>query len=144
MKKINKPEKEIEKKFFEKIEKLKIVDEDLDEVRKKELESIKKTTDKNEEKIDKIEELFKKDYVNLNNFFYVNPFASGNNMKYDEQKLNKEKKEDGKKKDDKDKDVIYDTKQGKFIIKDLEKEIEMSKLNKKRKRKALEEKEKDL
>ena len=143
-KKINKPEKEIEKKFFEKIEKLKIADEDLDEVRKKELESIKKTTDKNEEKIDKIEELFKKDYVNLNNFFYVNPFASGNNMKYDEQKLNKEKKEEGKKKDDKEKDVIYDTKQGKFIIKDLEKEIELSKLNKKRKRKALEEKEKDL
>ena len=40
-----------------------------------------------------------------------------------------------KKKDEKEKDVIYDTKQGKFIIKDLEKEIEISKLNKKRKRK---------
>ena len=143
-KKINKPEKEIEKKFFEKIEKLKIVDDDLDDLRKKELESIKKTTDKKEEKIDKIEELFKKDYVNLNNFFYVNPFASGNNMKYDEQKLNKEKKEENKKKDEKEKDVIYDTKQGKFIIKDLEKEIEISKLNKKRKRKANEEKEKNL
>ena len=135
-KKINKPEKEAEKKFFEKIEKLNIGDDDLDEVRKKELESIKKVENKKEEKIDKIEELFKKDYVNLNNFFYVNPFASGNNMKYDEQKINKDKKEEKKnKKDEKEKDVIYDTKQGKFIIKDLEKEIEISKLNKKRKRK---------
>ncbi len=135
-KKINKPEKEAEKKFFEKIEKLNIGDDDLDELRKKELESIKKTENKKEEKIDKIEELFKKDYVNLNNFFYVNPFASGNNEKYDEQKINKDKKDEKKnKKDEKDKDVIYDTKQGKFIIKDLEKEIETSKLNKKRKRK---------
>ena len=144
-KKINKPEKEIEKKFFEKIEKLNIVDDDLDELRKKELESINKKNTK-EEKIDKIEELFKKDYVNLNNFFYVNPFASGNNMKYDEQKINKEKKEEKNKKDEKEKekDVIYDTKQGKFIIKDLEKEIELSKLNKKRKRKVKDEKEKNL
>ena len=90
-KKINKTEKELEKKFFEKIEKLNIADEDLNEMRKKELEEFKKSTDKKEDKIDKIEELFKKDYVNLNNFFYVNPFASGNNMKYDEQKINKEK-----------------------------------------------------
>ena len=145
-KKINKTEKELEKKFFEKIEKLNIADEDLDEMRKKELEEYKKTTDKKEEKIDKIEELFKKDYVNLNNFFYVNPFASGNNMKYDEQKINKEKKEEKNKKgkEKEEKDVIYDTRQGKFIIKDLEKEIEISKLNKKRKRKAKEEKEKEL
>ena len=88
--------------------------------------------------MDKIEQLFKKDYVNLNNFFYVNPFASGNNMKYDEQQINKEKKENkllaNNKKEEKDKDVIYDTKKGKFIIKDLEKEIEIAKLNKKRKR----------
>ena len=90
-KKINKTEKELEKKFFEKIEKLNIADEDLNEMRKKELEEFKKSTNKKEDKIDKIEELFKKDYVNLNNFFYVNPFASGNNMKYDEQKINKEK-----------------------------------------------------
>ena len=142
-KKINKPEKELEKKFFEKIEKLNIADDDLDEMRKKELESLK-AADKKEEKIDKIEELFKKDYVNLNNFFYVNPFASGNNEKYDEQKINKEKKEEKNKKEEKEKDVIYDTKQGKFIIKDLEKEIEMSKLKKKRKRKEKMEKEKDL
>ena len=40
-------------------------------------------------------------------------------------------------------DVIYDTKKGKFIIKDLEKEIETAKLNKKRKRQRLE-KEKNL
>ena len=112
-------------------------------MRKKELESLK-VADKKEEKIDKIEELFKKDYVNLNNFFYVNPFASGNNEKYDEQKINKEKKEEKNKKEEKEKDVIYDTKQGKFIIKDLEKEIEMSKLKKKRKRKEKMEKEKDL
>ena len=44
----------------------------------------------------------------------------------------------------KEKDVIYDTKQGKFIIKDLEKEIEISKLKKKRKRQEKDEKEKDL
>ena len=143
-KKMNKNEKELEKKFFEKIEKLNIADDDLDEMRKKELEDLKKTTDKKENKMDKIEELFKKDYVNLNNFFYVNPFASGNNMKYDEQKINKEQKEEKNKKEEKEKDVIYDTKQGKFIIKDLEKEIEISKLNKKRKRKAKEEKEKEL
>ena len=143
-KKINKPEKETEKKFFEKIEKLNIGDDDLDELRKKELEEIKKTENKKEEKIDKIEELFKKDYVNLNNFFYVNPFASVNNTKYDEQKINKDKKEEkNNKKDEKDKDVTYDTKQGKFIIKYLEKEIETSKLNKKRKRKA-DEKAKEL
>ena len=139
-KKINKPEKEAEKKFFEKVQKLNIIDDDIEEIRKKELESIKNKKDAKEEKMDKIEELFKKDYVNLNNFFYVNPFASGNNMKYDEQKLNKEKKEEKNKKEEKAKDVIYDTKQGKFIIKDLEKEIELSKLNKKRKRK---DKEKD-
>ena len=143
-KKINKPEKELEKKFFEKVEKLNIADDDLEEVRKKELESMKKTENDKEDKIDKIEELFKKDYVNLNNFFYVNPFASGNNMKYDEQKLNKEKKEEKNKKEDKEKDVLYDTKKGKFIIKDLEKEIELSKLNKKRKRKEKEEREKAL
>ena len=143
-KKMNKPEKETERKFFEKIEKLNIGDDDLDELRKKELEEIKKTENKKEEKIDKIEELFKKDYVNLNNFFYVNPFASGNNTKYDEQKINKDKKEEkNNKKDEKDKDVTYDTKQGKFIIKDLEKEIETSKLNKKRKRKE-DEKAKEL
>ena len=142
-KKINKPEKELEKKFFEKIEKLNIADDDIDEMRKKELESLK-AADKKEEKIDKIEELFNKDYVNLNNFFYVNPFASGNNEKYDEQKINKEKKEEKNKKEEKEKDVIYDTKQGKFIIKDLEKEIEISKLKKKRKRQEKDEKDKDL
>ena len=144
-KKINKPEKEIEKKFFQKIEKLNIVDDDLNELRKKELESFNNKNNTKEEKLDKIEELFKKDYVNLNNFFYVNPFASGNNMKYDEQKFNKDKiEEKNNKKKEKDKDVIYDTKKGKFIIKDLEKEIEIAKLNKKRKRKAKEELEKDL
>ena len=137
-KKINKGENNLEKKFLEKIEKLKLTDENLDEIRKQELESITKKENKDEEKMDKIEQLFKKDYVNLNNFFYVNPFASGNNMKYDEQQINKEKKENkllaNNKKEEKDKDVIYDTKKGKFIIKDLEKEIEIAKLNKKRKR----------
>jgi len=137
-KKINKGENNLEKKFLEKVEKLKITDENLDEIRKQELESINKKENKDEEKMDKIEQLFKKDYVNLNNFFYVNPFASGNNMKYDEQQINKEKKENkllaNNKKEEKDKDVIYDTKKGKFIIKDLEKEIEIAKLNKKRKR----------
>ena len=137
-KKINKGENNLEKKFFEKIEKLKLNDENLDEMRKQELESISKKENKEEEKLDKIEQLFKKDYVNLNNFFYVNPFASGNNTKYDEQLINKEKKENkddtNNKKDEKDKDVIYDTKKGKFIIKDLEREIEIAKLNKKRKR----------
>ena len=137
-KKINKGENNLEKKFLEKIEKLKLTDENLDEIRKQELESITKKENKDEEKMDKIEQLFKKDYVNLNNFFYVNPFASGNNMKYDEQQINKEKKENkllaNNKKEEKDKDVIYDTKKSKFIIKDLEKEIEIAKLNKKRKR----------
>ena len=142
-KKINKPDKEIEKKFFQKIEKLNIADDDLDDLRKKELESLKKD-DKKEEKIEKIEELFIKDYVNFNNFFYVNPFASGNNIKYDEQKINREKKEEKNKKELKEKDVLYDAKQGKFIIKDLEKEIEISKLSKKRKRQAKLEKEKEL
>ena len=145
-KKINKSEN-IEKKFLEKVEKLKLNDENLDEMRKQELEDIAKKENKNEEQIDKIEQLFNKDYVNLNNFFYINPFASGNNTKYDEQQINKEKKEnknDNKEKDkDKDKDVIYDTKKGKFIIKDLEKEIEDAKLKKKRKRQMLE-KEKNL
>ena len=137
-KKINKGENNLEKKFLEKVEKLKLTDENLDEMRKQELESINKKENKEEEKMDKIEQLFKKDYVNLNNFFYINPFASGNNVKYDEQQLNKEKKENkndiNKTKEEKDKDVIYDTKKGKFIIKDLEKEIEIAKLNKKRKR----------
>ena len=54
------------------------------------------------------------------------------------EKINKDKKEEKKnKKDEKEKDVIYDTKQGKFIIKDLEKEIEKLKLNKKRKGKMM-------
>ena len=146
-KKINKSEN-IEKKFLEKIEKLKLSDENIDEVRKQELELISKKENKEEEKLDKIEQLFKKDYVNLNNFFYINPFASGNNPKYDEQQINKEKKENkddinNTKEKNKDKDVIYDTKKGKFIIKDLEREIELSKLNKKRKR-QMREKEKNI
>ena len=114
------------------------------EMRKQELESLNKKENKEEEKLDKIEQLFKKDYVNLNNFFYVNPFASGNNPKYDEQKINKEKKENKNNKDkEKEDDVRYDAKKGKFIIKDLEKEIEIAKLNKKRKR-QMQEKEKNL
>ena len=145
-KKINKNEN-IEKKFLEKIEKLKLNEEDLEDMRKQELELLSKQENKEEQKIDKIEQLFKKDYINLNNFFYINPFASGNNPKYDEQQINKEKKgtkENNKEKEkDKDKDVIYDTKKGKFIIKDLEKEIEVAKLNKKRKRQILE-KEKNM
>ena len=74
----------------------------------------------------------------------MNPFASGNNVKYDEQKINKDKNQEKSKKEEKEKDITYDAKQGKFIIKDLEKEIEISKLNKKRKRKEKEEKEKEL
>ena len=142
-KKINKNEN-TEKKFLEKIEKLQLNEEDLDEMRKQELESLNKKENKEEEKLDKIEQLFKKDYVNLNNFFYINPFASGNNPKYDEQKINKEKKENKSNKDkEKEDDVRYDAKKGKFIIKDLEKEIEIAKLNKKRKR-QMQEKEKNL
>ena len=147
-KKMNKSEKEADKKFLEKVEKLKLNEEDLDEMRKQELESLNKKENTKDDKLDKIEQLFKKDYVNLNNFFYVNPFATGNNQKYDEQQINKEQKQKEKNKNkskekDKDKDVVYDTKKGKFIIKDLEKEIEISKLNKKRKR-QMKEKEKNL
>ena len=143
-KKINKNEN-IEKKFLEKVEKLKLNEDDLEDMRKQELELLSKQENKEEQKIDKIEQLFKKDYVNLNNFFYINPFASGNNQKYDEQQINKEKKEtkENNKEKEKEKDVIYDTKKGKFIIKDLEKEIEVAKLNKKRKRQMLE-KEKNM
>ena len=143
-KKINKNENS-EKKFLEKIEKLKLNEEDLEDMRKQELELLSKKENKEEQKIDKIEQLFKKDYINLNNFFYINPFASGNNPKYDEQQINKEKKgaKENNKEKEKEKDVIYDTKKGKFIIKDLEKEIEVAKLNKKRKRQILE-KEKNM
>jgi hypothetical protein len=143
-KKINKNENS-EKKFLEKIEKLKLNEEDLEDMRKQELELLSKKENKEEQKIDKIEQLFKKDYINLNNFFYINPFASGNNPKYDEQQINKEKKgaKENNKEKEKEKDVIYDTKKGKFIIKDLEKEIEVAKLNKKRKRQMLE-KEKNM
>ena len=124
---------------------MKLNEEDLEDMRKQELELLSKKENKEEQKIDKIEQLFKKDYINLNNFFYINPFASGNNPKYDEQQINKEKKEtkENNKEKEKEKDVIYDTKKGKFIIKDLEKEIEVAKLNKKRKRQILE-KEKNM
>ena len=142
-KKISKNEN-AEKKFLEKIEKLQLNEDDLDEMRKQELDSLAKKENKEEQKLDKIEQLFQKDYVNLNNFFYINPFASGNNPKYDEQQINKEKKEaKNNKEKEKEDDVKYDTKKGKFIIKDLEKEIEVAKLNKKRKR-QMKEKEKNL
>ena len=140
----------IEKKFYNKIGKLNINENDPNEERQKELEELKKKeiSEKNSN-LDKIEELFKKDNVELNNFFYVNPFATANYTKYDEQQINKEnQKEKNDKKDNKDsnnkEDVFYDAKQGKFIIKDLEKEIEISKLNKKRKRMQNDEKLKEI
>lgn len=129
-KKIEKKVEDKDKKIIKKIEDLNIYDDDIELVREKEKEQIEKNekAQKADAKIDKIEELFVKDNVELNNFFYVNPFVQsdkGNDAKGDADKENKEK------------DVIYDSKKGKIIVKDLEKEIQESKLAKKRKKEAI-------
>ncbi len=115
-----------EEKIIEKIESLNIYDDDINEIQKIEKENYKNNNENNKQKktLDKIEELFKNDNVKLNNFFYVNPFVNNNNNKNKENK-NKENK-------NKIKDVSYDINKGKLIIKDIEKEIELKKLNKKK------------
>ena len=114
-----------EEKLIDKIESLNIYDDDINEIQKIEKENYKNSNNKNKQKetLDKIEELFKNDNVKLNNFFYVNPFVNNNNNNKNKIKENKNKI----------KDVTYDINKGKLIIKDIEKEIELKKLNKKKK-----------
>ena len=123
-KKMNKIEKDKEARIIDKIENWDIADDDIEEVRKKELETSNKKN-KKEETLDKIEQIFVKDNIQLNNFFYINPFVTNNDNKNNENDKNEKNKT---------KDVIYDINKGKIIVKDLEKEIEMSKLKKKKKR----------
>ena len=115
-----------EEKIIEKIESLNIYDDDINEIQKIEKENYKNNNENNKQKktLDKIEELFKNDNVKLNNFFYVNPFVNNNN--------NNNKNKENKNKENKIKDVSYDINKGKLIIKDIEKEIELKKLNKKK------------
>ena len=116
-----------EEKIIEKIESLNIYDDDINEIQKIEKENYKNNNENNKQKktLDKIEELFKNDNVKLNNFFYVNPFVNNNNNNKNKENKNKENK-------NKIKDVSYDINKGKLIIKDIEKEIELKKLNKKK------------
>ena len=116
-----------EEKIIEKIESLNIYDDDINEILKIEKENYKNNNENNKQKktLDKIEELFKNDNVKLNNFFYVNPFVNNNNNNKNKENKNKENK-------NKIKDVSYDINKGKLIIKDIEKEIELKKLNKKK------------
>ena len=99
------------------------MDDDIEEVRKKELE-LNNKKNKSEETLDKIEQIFLKDNIQLNNFFYINPFVNVNKNNNNKSNIN-----------EKNKDVVYDISKGKFIIKDLEKEIELKKLEKKKKKK---------
>ena len=122
-KKMNKIEKDKEARIIDKIENWDIADDDIEEVRKKELENNKKN--KKEETLDKIEQIFVKDNIQLNNFFYINPFVSNNDNKNNENDKNEKNKV---------KDVVYDINKGKIVVKDLEKEIEIAKLKKKKKR----------
>jgi hypothetical protein len=117
-----------EEKIIEKIESLNIYDDDINEIQKIEKENYKNNNENNKQKktLDKIEELFKNDNVKLNNFFYVNPFVNNNNNN------NNNKNKENKNKEKKIKDVSYDINKGKLIIKDIEKEIELKKLNKKK------------
>ena len=129
-KKLEKKIEDKDKKIIKNIENLTIYDDDVDERRRKELELAKKEEEKDkakDERADKIEELFVKDNVELNNFFYVNPYAQ----------QDKAQKEKELKSEKKDKDVIYDTKKGKLIVKDLEREIQEAKIAKKKKREAM-------
>ena len=121
--KMNKTEKNKENKILDKIENWNIMDDDIEEVRKKELE-LNNKKNKSEETLDKIEQIFLKDNIQLNNFFYINPFVNANKNNNNKSNIN-----------EKNKDVVYDISKGKFIIKDLEKEIELKKLEKKKKKK---------
>ena len=121
--KMNKTEKNKENKILDKIENWNIMDDDIEEVRKKELE-LNNKKNKSEETLDKIEQIFLKDNIQLNNFFYINPFVNVNKNNNNKSNIN-----------EKNKDVVYDISKGKFIIKDLEKEIELKKLEKKKKKK---------
>ena len=124
-KKMNKIEKDKEARIIDKIENWDIADDDIEEVRKKELETSNKKN-KKEETLDKIEQIFVKDNIQLNNFFYINPFVTNNDNKNNENDKNEKNKV---------KDVVYDINKGKIVVKDLEKEIELKKLEKKKKKK---------
>jgi hypothetical protein len=76
-------------------------------------EIIKKILDKVEKKPDKIEELFNKDNVELENFFYVNPYVR-------EQQAGKDAKKQAEV--EKENDVIFDRRKGKIVVKDLYKD----------------------
>merc|ERR1711893_389392 len=93
-----------DEKIFTRIEKIILEEDDPELVKKREEE---KNVD---EKTDKIEQMFAKDKIELDNFFYVNPYAY---------LTNKEKKKEENKEEEKDGDVFYDKKKGKIVIKEL-------------------------
>jgi hypothetical protein len=112
-------EEEFIEKEFKKVEKRKLNEDrilgklanlDLEE---DDPEIIKKIIDKVEKKPDKIEELFKKDNVELENFFYVNPYVR-------EQQAGKDAKKQAEV--EKENDVIFDRRKGKIVVKDLYKD----------------------
>lgn len=72
IKEFNKVEKRKsnEERILEKLEKWNIEEDDPELIKKR-----NETEDKKEEKLDNIEQLFKTDKVELDNFFYVNPYA---------------------------------------------------------------------
>ena len=131
-KKIDKKEKDKETKITDKIDKLNIYDDDITEVQNQEKAKLnqKQPKDKASANLDKIEQLFTNDHVQLNNFFYVNPYAIqfNNNNNNDNSNNNMNSKAKG------NDDVVYDTRKGKLIVKDLEKEMHDNKLAKKKKR----------
>jgi hypothetical protein len=107
-------EEEYIEKEFKKTEKRKL-DEDrifgkLDKIQLEEddPEVVKRITEKLDKKPDKIEELFKRDNIELENFFYINPYAK-------EAQEGTKTKEKG----EKDNDVVFDRRKGKIVVKDL-------------------------
>lgn len=110
-------------KILERVENFDIEEEEMEA--KMEIEKEKEEKNNKNSSVDKIEELFVKDNVQLNNFFYVNPYVFKSKIDENKQLNNAIKKE---------KDVQFDSKKGKLIVKDIEKEIEESKMLKKKRK----------
>jgi len=93
--------------FLDKVNKFNIYEDDPELLKKHNL--VKKDETK---KVDKLEELFNKDNIELENHFYINPYAN-------QQAKQKKSENDGNNSDDEN-DVVFNEKNYKLEVKDLE------------------------